>query len=247
MAGLLYMADITLDRTGFDVVVNGIPAEHAMTTHRVRMPINEYLHPGANTIAIEPAIWGSNANPESPGKLRIKVTKDRVVDAETVSSEVLIEADIDFAVFPAGGTAIFTGDFPAEIGRPADLAELTAIGAAEEAIITDRLRVLSDALGRQDSALLLGALSNYFERYEAAYDYVERGEMAGSYTRMLEGMRQTGATVTFNPRLRIRRGGILVDCIGPNGAAIRAQAAGFPTYDLWLVMGVKNGEPVIVA
>lgn len=247
MSEQIYMVEVTLDRTGFDIIVNDIPAEHARSTHKVRMPINEYVQKGANSITIEPSIWGSNADPQSPATAKIKVTADRIFNQQIVESDTLIEETVSLEAYPPPGGTVFKGSFEAASGAEIDLSGFSVIGPAEEQAITERLHELGEALQARNAPVLIEALGPYFSRYENAYAHAERGDMAAAFERMLTGMAQAGVQVRVEPQLSRRRGGVLVDCLGPNGAAIRATGGGFPIYDFWLVMGVAHGKPVVVA
>jgi hypothetical protein len=247
MAELIYSVDVKLDRTGFDIVLNDIPAEHAKSTHRLKMPINEYIREGGNKLVLEASLWGSNAAPETPAEVTVKVTCDQIANQQIVGSDLLIDTTFTLDAFPAPGGVIFEGYFEANQGADLDLVDFSPIGPAEEQAILKRLQELSEALQTQDADVLQQALARYFARYEAAYGHVESGEMAQAFDRMLQGMRQAGVRVTFDPQLRPRRGRLLVDCLGPNGAAIRAVGGPFPEYDFWLVMGYARGAAVIVA
>jgi hypothetical protein len=244
---LIYMVEVTLDRTGFDIIVNDIPAEHARSTHKLRMPINEFVHRGANTLVIEPSIWGSNADRDSPSNVTVKVTCDRIFNQQIVGSDTLIDEILSLERFPPPGEAVFRGSFDAALGSDIDMSGFSPIGPAEEQAIITRLQELADALQSRDAPVLIEALGSYFTRYENAYAHAERGEMAAAFERMLGGMADAGMQVRVDPRLYRRRGGMLVDCLGPSGAAIRATGGSFPAYDFWLVMGVAHGKPVVVA
>lgn len=247
MAETIYVADMTLDRTGGVMLVNGIPTEHAHRTHRVKMPINEFLHCGSNAIEVAPSQLGSNADPRSAGKLSLKVTKDRVNGATLLSSEVLIDEQVDFEAFIPGSTPVLRADFASEIGTGIDRTGLQPIGPAEEELIRARLERFHAAFLDGEVDALVAPLRPYFARYERAYEHVEDGDMASSFARMISAMTEAGASISFEPALNTLRGGQLVDCLGPTGAAIQANASGFPTYDFWLVMGVRHGEAVVVA
>ena len=122
MAETVYIADVELDRTGFVIVVNGIPAEHALSTHRVRLPINEYLQKGTNRVAIEAASTGSNAPAASPGRISVRIIEEEVEGERIVRSTLLVEDVVEFDAFPGPFEAVHTADFRSEIGAAPDLA-----------------------------------------------------------------------------------------------------------------------------
>ena len=247
MAETVYVVDVELDRTGFVIVVNDIPAEHALSTHRVRMPVNEYVHAGANQLTIETSPWGSNAEQGSPGKARIRVSSETVVNERVVGSAILVDEEREFDQFPVPPAPIFAASFASEINGAPNLAGFAPLTAGGREQIGQRLFELAAALREGDADTLLDALSRYFERYEAAYAHVERGTMAREFSAMLAAFQEVGAAVTCQPQLRPRRGGLVVDCLGPRGAAIQATAPGMPPYNLWLVMAMRDGKPTIVA
>ena len=246
MTNVIYWLDVDGDRTGLELVVNGVPAER-LRTHALRIPINEYLLPGANHVLLRRSLWPSNKEDGEGGEAGLKLTRATYRTSLKLGEQVVGEQTAAFTA-TAGRSPLVMLNFSADPApAPPPLGVFDPIGPAGRAMILDQLAAVAAMWRSGDGARLVEWMSRYLDDYGRAYPLESRADMEHQVVRMAEAFR--GDQVEFDRNQTLLDpvpGSNLVDCLSPRGAAVRVARAGGPDYDMWAVVGIRGGEVMLV-
>lgn len=250
MQTTMYWLDVDGDRVGLDVSINDVPANHLLKTHGIKLPINEYLTRGRNTVSVSRGLWPSNVADTQAAATHIELVAKTFRDGKPIGEQVvLFDLTIDVPL-AAPGQIFAAGEFVVDgPGSLPDLAAFEPVDDAQRQLVLGMLDWLAAAFRSGDQAALQTAMAPYIDAYEKAYPAQPRGAMAGSFARMLNEFAREERRVVYARsavRLALCGGGKLVECLSGEGAAIRLLNPGSMDYNFWCVAGVRNGKAEIV-
>lgn len=245
MASTMYWLDVDADRTGVDVLVNGVSAEHLLRTHGARMPINEYLVAGTNRIEVRRNLWPSSRPDAEGGAIGLTLVRKRFSGVAETGSEMLVEQrfgyDQALPRMPLAGAMFAHPDAGALA-----LDGLEPIGDRERAMILDALATIAGYWRAGNGDALVAAMEPYLSDYARAYPLESPARLKDSVRQMAAAF--AGSVVRFDraQTLLDPLGGYLVDCLSRGGAAVRVERKDAPSYDMWTVMGVRDGRVQLI-
>ena len=244
---------VSADRNDTVVRVNDIPAARLRGSSGRRLPIEEYLLRGRNTVEVRMDPFFDPAGPERPrdGIVRLAVEELTFRDEALSDRRVLVEVAAPYpgaAVVPGG--VLVSAPFDADRTGAPDLAGFAPVGAAERTMIVQQLARAAEWWRRGDVPALSAWLERYMGDFTAAYPQDETLE---EYRAGFEDMIRSyaGGGVDFDPAavmLEPCGEGRLVDARSASGgAAIHVtDATGEDDYAFWTVLGVRNGKVEMV-
>ncbi len=247
MSHVIYWLDIDGDRTGLEVRVNGFPAERFLRSHGGRLPINEFVVPGANRIEVRRGLWSSTKEDDEGGEISLKLVLAEFRNSLKMNEKVVAEATAAF-VGAAPRTILLASAFPGDPApappRPQDY---EPVGPGRQRQILDTLETVAGYWQSGDGDGLVRWMKPYIDDYIRAYPLESSGRMEDRIRRMAAAFASEKAEFDRNATLLDPIAGTnFVDCLGPRGAAVRVARGAGPDYDMWAVVGIRGGEVVLV-
>lgn len=241
----MYWLDVDGDRTGLEIFVNGIPVDRMLRTFGLKLPINEFVVIGTNRVEVRRSVWPANLPDNQGGKISAKLLRARFDGTAKLDETILFDQEATF-VSCAPRQPLFTATFAAAAAL-ATFGVYDPVGPHERELILGQLAEVAALWQRGDGAALAQWMHSYFEDYAAAYP-LETVQIMGE---RIAGMAQAFkiGLVDFNREATVLEpiaGSNLIDCIGPRGAAVRIIRPKGPDYDMWAVVGVRNGQVRLV-
>lgn len=242
----MYWLDFESDRIGLEVMVNGFPAEYMMLSHGGRLPINEFLVSGVNRVDLRRGLWQSNKEDSQAGDASLKLVKARFQNATLLEEQVILDQSGKFAACPPR-TVLLSGTFDVAGALAPPASGFEPVGPMQQAQILDKLEQIAAMWRVGDAAGLIDWMGRYLDDYVRAYPLETRNVMEERIARMVEAFR--------DQRLEFDRSMVLLDplpgtnlvnCLGPEGAAVRISRARGPAYNMWAVVGIRNSKVVLV-
>ncbi len=241
MANTLYWLDIDGDRTGLEIFVNAVPAERMLRTNGLRFPINEYIVQGTNRVEARRSLWPSNAPDEEGGTMSMKLVRASFSGATSLGETVIFERSATFESSPPRAVLIAAEFASDQAGM--SLPFFDPPGPDGRRLVIERLARVANDFRSGNGDGVVDWMSGYMADYVRAYPPETHEDMVARVLRMVGSFR--GARVDFNPdqiRLEPIEGTHLIDCISPEGAAVRVQRENSPPYDMWSVVGIRDGK-----
>jgi hypothetical protein len=239
-----YWLDAESDRTGLDIVINGVPAEHLLLTNGIRLPINEFLVAGLNRVELRRGIWPSNADDAEGGNASLQLIRARFDGTVKLGEEVVMARTASFqAAVPR--SVLVAAEFQANV---AGLASrwFDPLGLDGRDLVMAQLRQVAEYWRSGDGDALVEWMHGYITDYVRANPQESVDAMSQRVKAMAKKFR--GARVVFDPAqvlIEPIAGTNLVDCLSAQGAAVRVvQEKGRP-YDMWAVVGLSGGKVVL--
>ena len=247
MSHVIYWLDIDGDRTGLEVTVNGFPAERFLRSHGGRLPINEFVLPGANRIEVRRSLWTSTKEDSEGGEISFKLVLAEFRNILKMGEKVVAEATAAF-VAAAPRTILLAGAFAGDPApAPPPLHAFEPIGPGRQRQILDALDTVAGYWRSGDGDGIMRWMKPYLDDYVRAYPLESASRMEERVRRMVAAFSSEKVEFDRNQTLLDPvPGSNLVDCLGPRGAAVRIARAGAPDYDMWAVVGIRGGEVVLV-
>lgn len=246
MASTMYWLDVDADRTGVDVLVNGVSAEHLMGTHGIKLPINEYLVAGANWIEVRRSLWPSNRADAEGGAIRLTLHRETFFGTAQTAAETLVEQRLPYEqAMPRMTLARAT--FANVDAANLSFGDLEPIGDRERGMMLDWLAGVAAMWAAGNGDGLAAAMEPYLADYIRAYPLESLPRMKDSVRAMATEFAR--GTVRFDRQQTLLQplgDGRLVDCLSRGGAAVRVERPKAPAYDMWTVLGVRGGRVQLV-
>ena len=164
----MYWLDAEGDRTGLEILVNSIPVERLMRTHGARLPINEFLLPGSNHVALRRSLWPSNKADEDGGDASIKLIAARFRTTMKLDERIVLEQAATFDTCPPRSVLVATTFAVDRAPSPPLAGPFDRIGAAEHGLILDRLGSIAALWQAGDGDGLVKWMGQYLGDYVRA-------------------------------------------------------------------------------